>query len=482
MQDDKINLKDILDIPQDKFNTTDYFQLIKEDISKRKYKIIVLDDDPTGVQTVNDIFVLTDWSNKYIGEIFKSDDHLFYILTNSRSMSSEETIITHKEIARNIADVSNQTGKRFILISRSDSTLRGYYPLEIDTLRSTLEKLLKKNYTHQIIIPAFFEGGRYTYLDVHWVKEGKYLIPCSQTEFSDDPIFKYRNSNLKKWIEEKTGKRITAPEVRSITLEDIRNGGPAVVKNKLLKNQNRVFIVNAVNYRDLEIFTYGCILAEKEGIAPIFRTAASFVKTRGAIKDIGLLSHGKIYKTCNNFKKKKKGIIIVGSFVNRTTEQLNYIIKRSPVEIQPIELNVENLFSDRHFEIDKIVSNAKESLKLDGTPLIFTSRKIKKDKYDKTFISSSISKSLVDIAAKIISAYPASLDFIITKGGITSSDIATKAFKVKKALVLGQIYPGIPVLKVRYPGLLDDLPLIIFPGNVGNKETLFEIFKKLISR
>ncbi|MCL5073425.1 MAG: hypothetical protein M1308_21420, partial [Actinobacteria bacterium] len=70
-------------------------------------------------------------------------------------------------------------------------------------------------------------------------------------------------------------------------------------------------------------------------------------------------------------------------------------------------------------------------------------------------------------------------DYLITKGGITSSDIITKALGVKKALVLGQLYPGIPVLKISAPEKFLNLPIIIFPGNVGDKNTLLEIYNKV---
>ena len=62
--------------------------------------------------------------------------------------------------------------------------------------------------------------------------------------------------------------------------------------------------------------------------------------------------------------------------------------------------------------------------------------------------------------------------FIIAKGGITSSTVGTEALGVKKANVLGQIRPGIPVWQTdpgsRFPGI----PYVIFPGNVGDADTL----------
>ena len=71
--------------------------------------------------------------------------------------------------------------------------------------------------------------------------------------------------------------------------------------------------------------------------------------------------------------------------------------------------------------------------------------------------------------------------FIVAKGGITSSDVGTKALLVKRALVKGQVRPGIPVWQTgeesRFPGL----PYVIFPGNVGSEDDLRRVAETLMS-
>jgi len=174
--------------------------------------------------------------------------------------------------------------------------------------------------------------------------------------------------------------------------------------------------------------------------------------------------------------EKKIGIIIVGSFVKKSTEQLNYLIENSD-NIHPILLNIDNLFKNTQSEIEKVINITINSINKNKTPLIYTSRKLKigKGEAQNIFISRTIS----DCLASIIKNIKIKPKYIITKGGITSSDIATKALKVKKALVLGQIYPGIPVLKISNPVKFRNLPLIIFPGNVGDKRTLLKIYNDL---
>lgn len=62
------------------------------------------------------------------------------------------------------------------------------------------------------------------------------------------------------------------------------------------------------------------------------------------------------------------------------------------------------------------------------------------------------------------------------QGGITSSDMATKGLNMKKATIVGQAAPGVPLWRCdeetcKYPGL----PYVVFPGNVGGNDTLFEV-------
>ncbi|MCF0228716.1 MAG: hydroxyacid dehydrogenase, partial [Parasporobacterium sp.] len=146
------------------------------------YKIIVLDDDPTGTQTVHDVFVYTDWSEENIKAGFEGENRMFYILTNSRSFTAEETERAHKEIARNILKAAD--GRRFVIVSRSDSTLRGHYPLENDVLRETLENEGGIKTDGEILVPFFLDGGRYTIDNIHYVKTGEKLIPAGETEFA----------------------------------------------------------------------------------------------------------------------------------------------------------------------------------------------------------------------------------------------------------------------------------------------------------
>ena len=92
-------------------------EMLKSELADLNKKIIVLDDDPTGVQTVHDISVYTDWSVDSIEKGFAEDNAMFFILTNSRGFTAAETEKAHKEIAENASEVAKRHGKEFIVIS-----------------------------------------------------------------------------------------------------------------------------------------------------------------------------------------------------------------------------------------------------------------------------------------------------------------------------------------------------------------------------
>ena len=187
-------------------------------------RVAVLDDDPTGVQSVHGIPVLTTWTVEDLRWALTQPSPTFFILTNSRSLPEREAVALNHGIARNLLEAA-EPGTDFDVVSRSDSTLRGHYPAETDALAKTLEEYGRRP-DGLIICPAFFEAGRLTVDDVHWVRQNGELFPAGQTEFASDHSFGYRSSDLKAWVEEKTGGRIKAAEVLSLGLPDLREGGP----------------------------------------------------------------------------------------------------------------------------------------------------------------------------------------------------------------------------------------------------------------
>ena len=449
---------------------------IQDKIKASRRKVVVLDDDPTGTQTVNDVLVVTEWSAEALEYALARDETIFYILTNSRSYPVEEAVAMNREIAQNLAQVAKRLGQDFDVVSRSDSTLRGHYPREVQALRSTLENCLSVTFDGEIIAPFFFEGGRFTAYDIHWVEEGDWLIPAAQTEYAKDSVFGYHHSNLRKWVEEKTKGQIKADSVVSITLDIIRIKGPSAVAAMLRGvSGGQGVIVNAVTYRDMEVFVLGLLEAEEEGRRFLFRTAASFVKVRGGIESRGLLTASELFP--REAPTDAGGLIIVGSYVQKTTEQLQ--VARKLDNLVSIELSARALLNSRRRqkEIENVSGEAEKSLQQGRDVIVFTSRRLVTGTSDEenVEIGRQVSNAVVEVIRKI-GVKPR---FVVAKGGITSSDIGTKALNVTKAMVLGQILPGIPVWLLGEESRCPDIPFVVFPGNVGEPDALAQVITVL---
>ncbi len=430
--------------------------------------IIVLDDDPTGTQTVNDVPVLTNWDVPVLEKEFQKDTPLFFILTNSRSLNERDTTLLHQELAGNLKLASINTNKRFFLVSRSDSTLRGHYPLEPQVLG---KELFNKDFL-TILIPSFFEGGRYTIGNVHYVEEENQLIPAAQTPFAKDNAFGYTQSNLYDWACEKDP-TLARAEIYDLSIDELRRLNADDIAQKIASNiKKKVLIVNACDYEDLKRFTIAFRIAQKK--VPfhfIFRTAASIVPVLGNVDRKPVLPGEQISEPG------KAGLIMVGSYVPKTTSQLQELLDHS--DISAVEITVNKLL-DRNIadrELDRISSQISTYLSEGKNVVAYTSRNLKSGtgKNENISIINTISAGVVKIV-KNITKKPG---YLIAKGGITSSDIATKSLGIKRATIMGQALPGIPVWKSGEESKFPGLPYIIFPGNVGGKKALLELYHKL---
>ena len=438
-------------------------------------KIVVLDDDPTGTQTVHGVYVLTDWEPESVMDAFRAPESMFFILTNSRSMTREETASAHEKIARVVCAASEQTGIPFLLISRSDSTLRGHYPLETQTLARALEDAMGARIDGEIILPFFEEGGRYTVDDIHYVASGDAMVPAAMTEFARDKTFGYQSSNLREWVVEKHGEG-SPQDVSSISLDRLRARDYGAICGVLFELIGmRAVFVNALSYADVEVFATALIRSIAEGKRFVIRSAAALTKVLGGIPDKPLLSRAELADAGND----KGGLIIAGSHVKRTTEQLAYLRASGAYEYVELDQRLALDEAALRAETERVTRMAEECI-WTGKNVIVATRRERFDlgtgrAEDELKLAVRISTAITDVVAGL-TVRPG---FIIAKGGITSSEIGVKALRVKKALVLGQILPGVPVWRTGPESRFPNLKYVIFPGNVGGQDALLEAVKKL---
>lgn len=432
-------------------------------------KLVVLDDDPTGTQTVYDVPVITAWDDAMLRAEFTDPHPACYILTNSRALPADESRALHADLGARLGRIAQDAGRRITVVSRSDSTLRGHFPLETDALASALGP-----FELTALVPFFDAGGRYTIADVHYVAEGDVLVPAAATPFARDAAFGYRSSSLPQWVEEKTGGRIRAHQVRTIPLEALRLEGPDGVAARLRTlPSGTVVAVNAAAARDVEVFAAAALKLEGEGHRILYRTAASFVAARLGLEPRPLL-------TCADLGPPMKtgGLIVAGSYVPKTTAQLEHLVASHP-RLHVITLSVPCLLDPTRREscIAGAALDMNRRLARGEDVLIQTSRQLVpgKDAAGSLAIGRHISNALIAIVQHLTDRPR----FLIAKGGVTSSDIATEGLNIRRATVLGQLLPGVPVwragIEARFPGL----GYIVFPGNVGGPEALAQAVARL---
>ncbi len=444
--------------------------LIQERIQKLNRKIVVLDDDPTGTQTIHGLPVLTTWSVQVLKQELLNPGPGFFILTNSRSLDRQKACVLSMEIGMNLQTASELAGIKPVVISRSDSTLRGHFPHEVDVVATAMgdEDL------PYLIFPFFPEGGRFTIDDIHYVAEGDDLVPAADTPYAKDSAFGFTRSNLKEWVTEKTEGRIKAQDVTSISLTDIRKGGPDRVCEILSGvKKGTACIVNSVSYGDVEVVVAGLIKAGEKGKQFLYRTAAAFVRVMaGVTPKLEFLSREELVSD-----SVFGGLFVVGSYVPKTTAQVAAL--KDETKIVPIEIHVEKLLDQGEApgEINRVTGCVNGRLEQGKDVVIYTSRALVAGADAKA--SLSIGQVVSDSLIQIVRGLRHQPRYLVAKGGITSSDVATKGLGVKRAMVAGQVLPGVPVWRLgedsQYPGM----SYIIFPGNVGDDHALASIQKKL---
>jgi uncharacterized protein YgbK (DUF1537 family) len=443
--------------------------IIGQEFIRSGKTLVVLDDDPTGTQTSYGVTVLTQWSLSLLVEELQKKPPVLFILTNTRSMPEPVAVGLTREIGRNLQEAVQASGQQIVAISRSDSTLRGHFPAEVEALAQALEI----GDAVCLLLPAFIEGGRVTIRDVHYLQEQQDLIPVADTPFARDAVFGYTHSNLREWVAEKTKGRVTAAEVISFSLEDIRLGGPQRVRDKLMScPPGAIGIVNACSNKDLEVFGLGVLWAEKAGHRFIYRSSATFVPIRAG------MAPGKIFQPPKQQGGAVPGsLVVVGSYVPKTTSQLAYLLAQG--SHASLEVNVSQLLHspDTAAYAAAIIRQTNQWLAAGKDVVLHTSRQqeVGQDAESSLQINSVVSGFLVAIIQGL-AVRPA---FMVAKGGITSSDLATKGLQAVKALVLGQVIPGVPVWQMdqasKFPGIL----YVVFPGNVGDQAALAEVHTRL---
>lgn len=443
------------------------------------HRLVVLDDDPTGTQSVGDLPVLTGWTEADLAWALGTGAPAVYVMTNSRSLAPETAAERNREVATNALQAAAQLGLDIDFVSRSDSTLRGHFPLEPDILAEVLTEA-SIPVDGVIIVPAFGDAGRITVDSIHYAgSDATGFVPVGQTEFAHDASFGYTASDLREWVEEKTQGRYPSSDVATVTLHDLR-GNPEAVHTTLCKLvSGQPVVVDIVEESDLRILALAILAAEATGKRFIHRVGPPFVRALIGQDVLDPLTSSDVAKIRDGGigQDAVGGLIAIGSHVDMTTRQLNALRERR----QPTELEIDVhqvLGEERDAHLDSLVEEAVEALAT-GNVVVRTSRTlVTGDDADSSLhIARTVSEALVEVVQKILAARPPR--FVVAKGGITSSDVASRGLGISRAIVRGPMLPGIVSLWEPSDGPARGIPYIVFAGNVGDDQGLADVVDKL---
>jgi len=431
--------------------------------------LAVLDDDPTGSQTVGDVPVLTSWSVEDVRWALRQRRAAFYVLTNTRSLAAEHAAARNREVVAALVDAAEAEAVELAIVSRGDSTLRGHFPLETDVVEDELAARTGQRVDGIVLCPAYIDAGRVTVGDVHWMRTAAGMLPVGASEFAGDATFGYRNSDLRRFVEEKTGGRWSADDVVSIGLEDIRLGGERRVVELLAGLRGgRPAVVNATCDDDLRIVALAALALEERGHRLLYRTGPSFVRARAGLAVRPPLGTAEVYDAP---PAARHGLIVIGSHVALTTRQLEALRPRGGTA--EVELDVARLLDPtrRDPHLRSVAAAAADGLDT-ADVIVRTTRHVVTgtDAVHSLAIARHVSAALVEVVRSVTAARTPR--FVVAKGGITSSDVATGGLGIRRAWVRGTLLPGIVSVWSAVDGAAPGMPYVVFAGNVGDDQAL----------
>ncbi len=446
----------------------DVLPQIRTILTETPSMVFVLDDDPTGAQTVQDASFLTEWTRDMLLSEYHQPEKATFLLTNTRAKTEAEAVEINTTLGREFDQLANYLKIPISIISRSDSTLRGHFPAELHALA----KGMGNSHDGIVFIPFFIQGGRYTIDDIQYVAGEGMLAPVGQTPFARDSAFGYESSNLRDWIEEKTFGKVLAKDVLSVSIDDIRIGGPDVVAEKLkdMKSSD-ICIINAADMRDLDVVALAMLTLQNiYGKNYLIRSSASFVRSRLGQEERPILTKKEM-----GYTRKGGALILVGSHVPGSTSQLESLLNLP--NVYGLELDVHKALQHDKDQIISITEQTDRLLAESKDIVIYTSREVVTGSSPDEYLE--IGATITEAITEVVSGITITPRYIISKGGMTSSNIIVNALKIKRATVLGQIASGVLVLQLglesKYPGS----KLILWPGNVGGPTAISDVVLRM---
>ena len=425
----------------------------------RKGALIVLDDDPTGTQSMENVPVLLEWDAELVRKA-AADAPAVHLLTNSRAFPSARAA----EIVRGAAEAAVAALGRPRLALRGDSTLRAHLLEEYLAVRDVAFPGLTPPL---LLVPALPHAGRITVGGIHLLERDGRRIPLHETEFAADPSFAYRNSRLLQWAEERSGGFFRLQAGREIHLDKLRAEGPDAVARALLElaesGSPAACVPDAETLDDLALIADGLRAAEAAGADAVVRSAPTFV---GVLA--GNLASGRVPPP----DAQGRLLVVCGSYVAMSTRQLAALVEAYPdslVEVDAVAL----AGADAAAEAERAARAAARRLDANGLAVVATPRE--RPEATRSF---EAGERIADGLARVIRAIDPPPGAVVSKGGITSAVSAHVGLGARAAVVRGPLLDGVALWQV--DGDRGSVPFVVFPGNVGTDRTLLDVVRLIL--
>jgi uncharacterized protein YgbK (DUF1537 family) len=406
-------------------------------------KTIVLDDDPTGTQSASDVTVLLESSARLIADALADADSV-YLLTNSRAIDEADAVALMREIRADAEEASAILGAEIGFVLRGDSTLRGHVFSETAEFMDAESVVL--------FVPAFPDGGRTTEGGVHYVRHGDARVPADLTEFAADPVFPFGTAVLVDYVLEKSGRRAV-----SVPLGEVRAGG---VEDALLSaDAGTVVVPDAVTNDDVRAIARSVVTARARGANIVVRSASPLAAALAAVESPALLPSPLLHEPVST-------LLVCGSHTAGATAQLDLVAERwgGATVIETVDALADARKAGAAAAVEAVAR-----LERDGLAVVTTERS-RLAGHDTLEHGRLVMEALTTAVRELLPR----VDVVVSKGGITSADVARFGIGATRATVLGQVLPGVSVWRlIAVDGR--DLLYVVVPGNVGEPDALVRV-------
>ncbi|WEO77592.1 four-carbon acid sugar kinase family protein [Cryobacterium sp. SO2] len=410
-------------------------------------KTIVLDDDPTGTQSASDVVVLLTSNADLIGQALTEADSV-YVLTNSRAIPEEEAVALMRAIRADARTAGARLGEDIQIVLRGDSTLRGHVFSETLVFAEADSVVL--------FVPAFPDGGRTTENGVHYVTQAGQRVPAHLTEFADDPVFPFDTAVLVDYVRQKSGR-----DAVSVPLELVR--ADAVHEVLLTAAAGSVVVPDAVTNDDIRRIARGVEAARARGANIVVRSASPLAAALAGVESDGLLPSPLLAVPVPT-------LLVCGSHTQGATAQLDLVAAgHGPAVVIPTA----DALRDPAGTGSTVARTAAAELAGRGVSVVTTER-ARSAAHNTLEHGRLVMEALTSTVRALLPA----VEVVVSKGGITSADVARVGLGATRAVVLGQVLPGVSVWRLVASDGRERLHVVV-PGNVGEPDALVKVLAAL---